>query len=117
MPPYPVSVDIGTVFALSSTLAVIQFMVPLIAYIPERYRVEYNIVVGDSGVVTPMYSDVLVGSSNISSSSSYTIVLASLQPNTLYNFTIAATNNNFDTVVYSTPQRFTTLETGKCVHV
>lgn len=118
-PRLPIQITDRYVSGVSTNLAIIQFIVPRIAFIPELYRVEYNIIIGDNvGPINTMLSDVIVGSSDISSVNvCYTEVLSNLDSDRLYNFTIASSNDNFSTSVYSSPLVFSARTTGECLSV
>ncbi len=108
----PIRANFPNVRAISTTWALIQFAVSFISYTPEKYRVKYNIINEEEQLFSPMFSEILEGSQNITSQNSYVISLPTLELGTSYNYTIASTNDNFSTIVYSSPQVFSTLQAG-----
>ena len=75
---------------LSSELAVIQWLVPEIAYTPETYTVTY----GTDRTMLNYTSEVVIGSTDVTAVNQvYSVTLRNLQSNTRYYYQVVATNN------------------------
>ena len=87
VPDQPIDVVHTT---LSSDYAMIQWLVPEVAYTPETYTVIY----GADRTMLNDTSDIVIGSSNISAlNQMYSVSIRDLQPNTRYYYQIVATNS------------------------
>ena len=76
---------------LSSEIAVIEWLVPAVAYTPETYTVTY----GTDHTMLNYTSEVVVGSTDIMAISQvYSVTLRNLQSNTRYYYEVVATNSN-----------------------
>lgn len=76
---------------LSSEIAVIEWLVPAVAYTPETYTVTY----GTDHTMLNYTSEVVVGSTDIMAISQvYSVTLRNLQSNTRYYYEVVVTNSN-----------------------
>ena len=74
---------------LSSELAVIQWLVPVVAYTPETYTVSY----GTDPTMLNYTSEVIVGSTDVTAINQvHLVTLRNLQSNTRYYYRVVATN-------------------------
>ena len=89
---------------LSSELAEIQWLIPVVVYTPENYTVLY----GRDQVLLNYSSDMVVGTNNISHTNQiYSVTLRGLEPNITYYYQVIARNaigvNSSDVGVLVTP--------------
>lgn len=84
-PSPPVAVQLFSVFGISFDLAIIEWTVPSIAYVPETYQVIYQEVVEGVPQNLPYISEQVNGATNITSTDDdYVVVLRNLEPDTYY---------------------------------
>lgn len=89
-PSSPVPIEQYGVIGVSFELAIIQWTVPRVAYVPETYMVVYSEVTEVSQL---QVSEVVMGTTNLTSvNDEYTIVIRNLLPDTLYSYQISASN-------------------------
>ena len=102
-PIEPVGVTVGK----ASRSAVVEWTVPMNAYTPESYVVEFG---EDSGSLSTTSGLLHSGDDITVVNREYTTTLQDLKPYTTYHFRVKSTNSFSDT--YSTEVTFTTTESG-----
>ena len=92
-PSPPATVEQFSVFGLSFDLAIIEWIVPRIAYVPETYHVIYQEVLNGVPQNPAYISERVNGTTNITSvDDGYVVVLRNLEPDTDYMYSITSIN-------------------------